>query len=278
VATRTHRVARWIGGAALIAVLAFPRWLYPLTWGAMWLLVEPLLYTRDPARSLFADVARGRWDRIARLMTAGLVAGALWETFNAAARARWIYTVPFLERLKIFEMPPIGFLGFPFFALEVWSLYHLLATRTDRRSLALSAGFAMLVLTGMDRWTVSSTAPRVADLPGVTNGVVARLEEAGWTDVFRIARAPAAQLAYGANLSPENARAAREGARLATLRGIGTAHAAALIGAGFATVEDLARANPDSVWRRVHHSPRPTRAEVRVWVGAARRTAGTLRP
>jgi len=275
---RELRLALWVGGTVLAAVLAFPRYLYPLTWGAVWLLAEPLLYARDPGRSLFGDVARGRWDRIARLMTAGLVAGVLWETFNAAARGRWIYTVPFLEHLKIFEMPPVGFLGFPFFALEVWSLYHLLATRTERRTLVPSAVFAILVLAGMDHWTVSSTVPRVADLPGVTNGVVARLRDAGWTDVFRIARAPAAELAYGANLSPADARAARAGARLATLRGIGTAHAAALIGAGFGTVEDLARADPDSVWRRVHHSPRPTRAEVRVWVGAARRTAGALRP
>jgi len=267
---RDLRLAVWIGGLTLAAVLAFPRVLYPLTWGAVWLIVEPLLYRRDAERSLFADIARGSWGRVARLMAAGLFAGAVWESFNAVARARWIYTVPFLEHVKIFEMPPVGFLGFPFFALEVWSLYHLLASRTTPRAVVGSAAFALLVLIGMDAWTVSSTTPRLADLPGVTNGVLDRLRDAGWTDVFRIARTPAAELAYSANLSPEDARATRQAARLATLRGIGTAHAAALIGAGIATVEDLARADPDSVWRVVHHSARPTRAEVRVWVRAAR--------
>src|SRR5207244_304998 len=149
------------------------------------LATEPLLYRRDPERSLLGDIARGAWGRIARLMTAGLVAGALWESFNAMARGRWIYTVPFLEHWKIFEMPPAGFIGFPFFALEVWSLYHLLAPRTSRRVLLGSAVFALLVLAGIDRWTVSSTAPRLADLPGVTNAVLQRLAGARVGDGLR---------------------------------------------------------------------------------------------
>ena len=266
--------AGWTGWAMLALILAFPRYLYPLTWGAVWLVVEPLLYRRDPEHSLLGDVVRGEWGRIARLMTAGLVAGALWESFNGMARGRWIYTVPFLEHSKIFEMPPAGFIAFPFFALEVWSLYHLLAPRTSRRALLGSAVFALLVLAGIDRWTVSSTAPRLADLPGVTNAVLQRLAGAGWDDVFRVARTPVAELAYRANLSPGDARAARAAARLVTLRGIGSAHAAALMGSGIRSVEALAAADPDTVWERVRGGPRPTPAEVRVWVRAAQREVG----
>jgi Domain of unknown function (DUF4332) len=269
------RAASWIGWTLLALVLTFPRYLYPLTWGAVWLVAEPLLYRSDPGRSLLGDVARGAWGRIARLMTAGLVAGALWESFNAMARGRWIYTVPFLEHVKIFEMPPAGFIGFPFFALEVWSLYHLLAPRTTRRVLLGTVVFALLVLAGTDRWTVSSTAPRLADLPGVTGAVIERLRGAGWDDVFQVARSPVAELAYRANLSPGEARAAREAARLVTLRGIGSAHAAALIGSGIGSVAALAAADPDSVWRLVRGGGlRPTPAEVRVWVRAAQRAAG----
>src|SRR2546426_645222 len=110
---RPWRIAGWVGWGLFAAVLAFPRYLYPLTWGAVWLIAEPLLYRRDPERSLFAEIARGSWGRIARLMAAGLFAGVLWESFNALARGRWIYTVPFLEHWKIFEMPLVGFLGFP---------------------------------------------------------------------------------------------------------------------------------------------------------------------
>jgi hypothetical protein len=273
---RHLEIAGWVGWGLLAAVLVFPRYLYSLTWGAVWLIAEPLLYRRDPAHSLFADIAGGSWGRIARLMAAGLFAGVVWESFNAMARGRWIYTVPFLERLKIFEMPLIGFLGFPFFALEVWSLYRLLAPHTTRRTLVGSAAFVLLVLIGIDHWTVSSTTPALRDLPGVTNGVVARLRGAGWETVFRVAQSPVAELAYRANLSPRDARAVRDAARLVTLRGIGTAHAAVLIGGGVESVEALAGSDPDSVWNMVRGGgggARPTPAEVRVWVRAAQRQA-----
>src|SRR3989441_12913632 len=263
---RHLEIAGWVGWGLLAAVLAFPRYLYPLTWGAVWLIAEPLLYRRDPAHSLFADIAGGSWGRIARLMAAGLFAGVVWESFNAMARGRWIYTVPFLEHLKIFEMPLIGFFGFPFFALEVWSLYHLLAPHTTRRTLLASAAFVVFVLVGIDHWTVSSTTPALRDLPGVTNGVISRLRAAGWESVFRVAGSPVAELAYRANLSPKDARAAHEAARLVTLRGIGTAHAAVLIGGGVGSVEALANSDPDSVWMIVRGGARPTPAEVRVWV------------
>ena len=274
-------IAGWVGWGLLAAVLAFPRYLYPLTWGAVWLIAEPLLYRRDPAHSLFADMTHGSWGRIARLMAAGLFAGVLWESFNAMARGRWIYTVPFLEHLKIFEMPLVGFLGFPFFALEVWSLYHLVAPHTNRRTLLGSAAFVVLVLIGIDHWTVSSTTPALRDLPGVTNAVISRLQAAGWDNVFRVARSPVAELAYRANLSPRDARTAQDAARLVTLRGIGTAHAAALIGGGVGSVEALAASDPDSVWEMVRAGgagARPTPAEVRVWVRAAQRQARPTLP
>ncbi len=274
-------IAGWVGWGLLAAVLAFPRYLYPLTWGAVWLIAEPLLYRRDPGHSLFADMTHGSWGRIARLMAAGLFAGVLWESFNAMARGRWIYTVPFLEHLKIFEMPLVGFLGFPFFALEVWSLYHLLAPYTNRRTLLGSAAFVVLVLIGIDHWTVSSTTPALRDLPGVTNAVISRLQAAGWDNVFRVARSPVAELAYRANLSPRDARTAHDAACLVTLRGIGTAHAAALIGGGVGSVEALAASDPDAVWEMVRAGgggARPTPAEVREWVRAAQRQARPTLP
>src|SRR5438128_7017879 len=226
------RVVFWVGWGTLAAALALPRYFHPLTWVAVWLVAEPVLYRTDPAPSLLVDLPAGRWGRIARLMAAGLFAGALWEAFNFVARGQWIYTVPFLEHIKIFEMPPVGFLGFPFFALEVWSVYHLLAPRTGNRTVLASAAFAILVLVGMDHWTVSSVTPRLADLPGISQEVRDRLAQAGWTDIFRLARAPTAELASRARITPAEAQAARDVARLSPLRGIGTIHAAALIAGG----------------------------------------------
>src|SRR3989441_10351989 len=255
-----------LGCGALGLTLAVPRIFHPLTWGAVWLVAEPLLYRRSPERSLFGDVARGEWGRIARLMAGGLFAGALWESFNALARAKWIYTVPFLEHLKLFEMPPLGFLGFPFFALEVWSLYHPLARRPRAATVVPSVAFALLVLAGMDRWTVSSTTPRLADLPAVSAEARSRLQDAGLTDVFLLAQLHPEEISRRAGLDHAGATSVREAARLSTLRGIGTRHAASR------TL--VAPASPAAVWSIAHRGPRPTLPEVRVWVRAARRAVG----
>ena len=56
-------------------------------------------------------------------MLSGFLCGMLWEFWNFWSRAKWHYTVPIMERLKIFEMPVPGYLGFPAFALECFTMY-----------------------------------------------------------------------------------------------------------------------------------------------------------
>ena len=50
--------------------------------------------------------------------------GVLWEFWNYWAATKWTYTVPYLGDLKIFEMPVLGYLGFPPFALECYAMWH----------------------------------------------------------------------------------------------------------------------------------------------------------
>src|SRR2546430_12333372 len=69
--------------------------------------------------------------------------------------------------------------------------------------------FAGLVLAGVDHWTVSSVSPRLAELPGISDAVRARLQDAGWTDGFRLAPAPAAGGAYPPRITPGQGPAAR---------------------------------------------------------------------
>jgi hypothetical protein len=119
----------WIFGAGVafvVLALVRPTWFYPLIWGAVTLLLEPWNYRRDPGGSLLADLARGRWARLLRLLAAGLAIGILWEGYNFLAAGRWIYTVPGLEGMKIFEMPVPGFLGFPVLALDSFVAYRAL--------------------------------------------------------------------------------------------------------------------------------------------------------
>src|SRR5207302_10245967 len=85
--------AWWAGWAPLALVLAFPRYLYPLPWGAVWLVTEPLLYRLDPEHSLLGDVARGAWGRFARLWPRGLVPGPCGDRLTRLAGDRGVSTV-----------------------------------------------------------------------------------------------------------------------------------------------------------------------------------------
>ena len=277
------------GVVFLVLPLAWPRWFFPLVWGATTLLAEPALYRREPRWSLIADLERGEAGRIVRLLLGGAAIGLLWELYNSFARSRWIYTVPGLEGLKVFEMPLLGFVGFPVFALECWSVFHLLACfgistpevprrgpiRIGRKTVTAMAGvvFAVLVLSGMERYTIGSTTPSLVEVPGVPASAAFRLQEAGESP-FRLARMSASAVARETGAGVDDARRWIEAARLVTLRGIGTANARRLADIGVTSVATLAIQDPDILAVKLAARPgerrrRPTPAEVRVWVRAA---------
>ncbi len=110
------------GGVMLVLPLLFPVYFFPLVWGGF-VLVFDAVNKRLGAPSLIGDLTQGRPGRILRLLAAGLICGFLWEFWNFWASAKWIYTVPFVGNIKIFEMPVPGFLGFPPFALECFVMY-----------------------------------------------------------------------------------------------------------------------------------------------------------
>jgi len=114
-------------GAVCVALplLVVSEWLVPLVWTGFALLLEPLNYRRGRPSWLGA-LARGDASLVLSLLGAGAVCGVLWEFWNYWALARWTYTVPYLGHVKIFEMPVLGYLGFPPFALECYALYHWL--------------------------------------------------------------------------------------------------------------------------------------------------------
>jgi len=62
-------------------------------------------------------------DRLINLSLSGLLCGVLWEFWNFWSRSKWHYSVPIMEHLKIFEMPVPGYLGFPAFAMECFTMY-----------------------------------------------------------------------------------------------------------------------------------------------------------
>ena len=51
-------------------------------------------------------------------MTAALVCGFFWELWNWQSVAKWVYTVPGVQRWHVFEMPLLGYAGYLPFGLE----------------------------------------------------------------------------------------------------------------------------------------------------------------
>lgn len=163
----TRPSPRLIVTGALLCGTPFiwPRYFYPAVWIGPILVLDPLL-ERFNVQSLSISIASGRRRRVWSLLIGGLLCGILWEFWNSGAGSRWIYSVPFFGSWKVFEMPVLGFLGFPPFALECWILYHLLqAVRSRLASPVLAAafwaclfGFSAVVLRAMDSRTVTGFA------------------------------------------------------------------------------------------------------------------------
>jgi hypothetical protein len=113
----------FVGLTGAIGPLVFPsEWFAPVIWLSFILLLDPVNSLRGRP-SISGDLARGNWRRLWSLLASGLLCGGLWEFWNYWAIAKWTYTVPFFGNVKIFEMPVLGFLGFPPFAVECWVMY-----------------------------------------------------------------------------------------------------------------------------------------------------------
>jgi hypothetical protein len=272
------------GIGMMLLVLVWPRYFFPLVWGATTFFVEPIVYRKEPRRSLLGDLAEGRPTRLLRLLFGGAAIGLLWELYNVRARMKWIYTVPGLEDVKLFEMPVLGFFGFPPFAVECFVLWQALvvagvavprwssARSAPRRRRILAAGaavaFSILVLVGMEARTVSSLGVRLTDLPGVPAGT---LQAAGF-DAFSLAKAESRDVAAVANVADREASVWVETARVATLRGIGAEYVRVLRDLGIQSVADLAAQDPARLTSAVQQATGRAmpEARVRVWVRGAR--------
>ena len=118
--------AMWVSFLAGAAMLAWPLvWPSAYLAAPVWLGFIFLLEPVNARLGIDTLYARGRGDRLVNLAASGLLCGVLWEFWNYWAAAKWHYTVPIMEHVKVFEMPLPGYLGFPAFAFECFTMYVL---------------------------------------------------------------------------------------------------------------------------------------------------------
>lgn len=155
-----------LGLVMLVLPFLWPCYFFPLIWLAFIFLLEPFCYLGG-GKSLWVDWRRGERREIYLLLLAGLICGFFWEFWNFWAKAKWIYTLPYFNAGKIFEMPVLGYLGFPPFAMECAVMYNFLTMLEDRwltpprakqRWLAGQVVFWVIMFIALDRWTVLAKA------------------------------------------------------------------------------------------------------------------------
>jgi len=284
-----------IGAAMLVFLLACPKTCGCLAWGFAYFLIDPICYwlgRKEPARagrSFLGQLAAGDNTRLVALLVAGLVCGGLWEAWNLGARTKWIYSVPFFDELKIGEMPLLGFLGFPPFALECYAMVNLLSFFRDGRQWELSAA-QNRERRGLPAWGVAAcalllpvgivlvslvTLPTVASFAAPLDWYFHSALGTQGVEVLRRRGALQGHQFLKLKDRPPEIDAAlwarlRQIARMGELKGMGLANALALEKLKITRFQDLAKQNPAALASRLNQLGGAVRAEqAKVWIRAA---------
>ena len=249
-------------GALFFALpLLWPQRFFHLTWGSFALLLEP--WNRRHARESFLrDLEAGEAGPLLRALAAGLVCGLLWELWNYWARTKWIYTVPGFEGGKLFEMPLLGFLGFPPFAIECLVVVRFVqavgerlrargarVARAARAATAVAAAAFTAAVFSVTDATVDSVYVPVARLRVLPAEARERLSALGLASPEKLARAlrdarAREDLSRRSGIPAGQLEAVGETLALVAHRGLGEERAFQLGRLGINRRADLARWTP----------------------------------
>jgi hypothetical protein len=118
------------GFAGLVALPVWPDTLFSLLWIAPLLILTALQHMAGQA-SVFSGLADGDWRPVLSAAAAALVCGFFWEMWNYCSMAKWMYSIPYVYRFKVFEMPILGYMGYLPFGLECIAITELFAVRRN---------------------------------------------------------------------------------------------------------------------------------------------------
>ena len=114
-----------VGCLGLALLLIWPLYFFPFLWLSVYFILEPINIWLGN-RSLARYTSERDWRPVLSLWVGSLICGFFWEMWNFFSYPKWIYRVPYVDFLHVFEMPLLGYGGYLPFALELFSLYHLI--------------------------------------------------------------------------------------------------------------------------------------------------------
>lgn len=290
-----------LGVLCLIFSVTLPQYFFPLIWVGFIFLLEPFLY-RFGGKSLLRDLEEGNPKKIYLLLTAGLICGVLWEFWNFWAHSKWIYTVPFFDEAKGFEMPYLGFLGFPPFAVQVYGMYNLISLfrfgrgweestyrlnsekKTRRLTIALTslliAAFSFLIFNAIDQKTVDSYETRLKDAYWIEPKYQKELPRVGIVSLEDLliktqTKREREELALRLLVPKEELNLWIDKTRLAGVKGLGVSNLRLLERVGIHSIAALASEDPDKVYAKWVEAfpgqPIPKKAKLKIWIREAQK-------
>jgi hypothetical protein len=122
------------GLIALAGIGIWPERLFAVLWLGP-LLVLAGLQQLVLGETIFSPLARGDWRPILQPALAALVCGLLWELWNSGGLAKWHYSIPYVQRFPLFEMPLLGYAGYLPFGVECALVIDLVARSVRGRAI-----------------------------------------------------------------------------------------------------------------------------------------------
>lgn len=300
-AQESHHTLLALGTFCLISSVALPQYFFPLIWVGFIFILEPFVY-RFGGKSLLREIEQGNPRKIYLLLTAGLICGFLWEFWNFWAHSKWVYTVPFFEGAKGFEMPLPGFLGFPPFAVQVYVMYHFISlfrfgrgweesthrVNPERKTRPLTTAFISVLVVSflffmfnaIDHKTVDSYETRLKDAYWIHPKYQKELPKVGIATLDDLIlktriKKEKDELALRLLVSREELSHWAEKARLAQLKGLGIGNLKLLEGVEIHSVSALAGEDPEKLYAKLEQAfpgrVPPRKAKLRIWVREAQR-------
>jgi len=101
----------------LFFVGVFPEYLFPLLWLSP-LIIITSLNVLHKEKHIFSNLKHGNWVPVCTWSVAALICGFFWELWNSLSLAKWIYSIPYVHTLQVYEMPLLGYFGYLPFGLE----------------------------------------------------------------------------------------------------------------------------------------------------------------